>query len=329
MSTRWTSIFGTIGIALGLWTCQEPSPRAGRDVDVRDTGQPDLTTADDGGGDVGGVDGGDGCRYPTFGAAEAVPVAGYDGVLMEPFLSRDGAYLFFNNSNDPSVDTNLHVAQMTDGAPVYVGELAGANSTALDGVASLGPDGTFYFVSTRSYDTTSSTVYRGQFTGDAVSGVELVPGVSRQMPGWVNFDAEVSADGQTLYFVDGLFNTTSGYWDSADLVIGRRDGDGFTRDPDTDVLLERVNSDVWEYAPATTADELELYFTRADPANGLAPENWMTTRADSAAPFCPPVRIDAMEGFVEASTVAADGAYVYYHHKVGSGFGLYRVPRLQ
>jgi hypothetical protein len=33
---------------------------------------------------------------------------------MEPFLTRDGNFLFFNNSNDPKVDTNLFWASRID-----------------------------------------------------------------------------------------------------------------------------------------------------------------------------------------------------------------------
>jgi hypothetical protein len=33
---------------------------------------------------------------------------------MEPFVSRDGKYLFFNNLNEPLVNTNLHWAERVD-----------------------------------------------------------------------------------------------------------------------------------------------------------------------------------------------------------------------
>jgi hypothetical protein len=33
---------------------------------------------------------------------------------MEPFITRDGHFLFFNNSNNPRVDTNLYWATRID-----------------------------------------------------------------------------------------------------------------------------------------------------------------------------------------------------------------------
>lgn len=47
----------------------------------------------------------------AFANPQPVALLGYDGDAMEPFLSRDGRYLLFNNRNDPSVNTNLHFAE--------------------------------------------------------------------------------------------------------------------------------------------------------------------------------------------------------------------------
>jgi hypothetical protein len=65
--------------------------------------------------------------YTRFAAPERVTIEGYDDDAMEPFLTRDGAYLLFNNRNDPSVDTNLHWARrMDDLTFAYMGEISGA-----------------------------------------------------------------------------------------------------------------------------------------------------------------------------------------------------------
>jgi len=53
---------------------------------------------------------------------------------MEPFITRDGRYLLFNNSNDPSVDMNLHYAERIDDLTfAYRGEIAGVNTPSLEG----------------------------------------------------------------------------------------------------------------------------------------------------------------------------------------------------
>src|ERR1700689_2216705 len=91
---------------------------------------------------------------------QRVSIRGYDGDAMEPFLSRDGKILFFNNLNDPKVNTDLYWAERVDDLTFqFKGEVGGVNTPALEGVASLDRDGMFYFVSPRSYDRTASTLY--------------------------------------------------------------------------------------------------------------------------------------------------------------------------
>ena len=126
---------------------------------------------------------------------------------MEPFLSRDDCYLFFNNSNAPGVNTNLHYALRVDDLTFqYMGEIENVNSEVLDAVASMDAAGNLYFVSLRDYGDTLTSIYRAQFADGQVIGIEPVAGVSEERLWYVNFDVEVSADGETLYFVDGAFS---------------------------------------------------------------------------------------------------------------------------
>src|SRR5262249_32726306 len=145
-------------------------------------------------------------EYAAFGNPERITIRGYSDHAMEPFITRDGRYLFFNNSNDPSVNTNIHYAErINDLTFEYKGEVAGVNTQAIEGVPTMDKNGAFYFISTRSYKETLSTIYQGRFSKGALTGVKIVEGVSEKAPGRVNFDVEVSADGRTLYFVDGVF----------------------------------------------------------------------------------------------------------------------------
>jgi Tol biopolymer transport system component len=244
---------------------------------------------------------------------------------MEPFLSRDGRYLFFNNLNDPHVDTNLFYAERIDDLHFqFRGELHGINTPALEAVASLDIHGNFYFVSNRSYDTTASTLYRGHFDNGAVTHIELVPGVSLAKPGIVNFDAEISADGNTLYFVDSQFGIIGPSPKSARILIAHRNANTFTRDPASERIMRTINATGLNYAPALTANELEIFFTRAD-SHGLA--IYQVSRATTSQPFGPATRITSIKGFVEAPTLSPYARALYFHKKEGSHFVLYRVTR--
>ncbi len=262
----------------------------------------------------------------AFGDPRPVRILGYDGEAMEPFLSRDGRFLFFNNRNDPRIDTDLFWAARIDDLTFrFQGPLAGANSHDLDAVASMDRDGQFYFVSSRDYAATGALIHRGRFEAGRVRDVAVVPGLaSKARPGF-NFDAEISADGARLYYVESRRGAHQSRLALADRVAG-----GFARDPRSDDLLRGVNGGGLVYAPATSADGLELFFTRADTPFGLlvsAPKIYVARRARADLPFGAPMHIGAITGFAEAPTISPDNLSLYYHALVEGRFRIWRVSR--
>lgn len=263
-------------------------------------------------------------RY--FDHPQKVAIHGYDGHAMEPFMSRDGRYLLFNDLNEPGVDTKLHYAERLDDLNFqYRGELSGVNTPALEGVPSLDRDDWLYFVSPRAYEKTLNTLYRGRFSHGRVTEVTPLSGVSRDQPGWVNFDAEISADGRTLYFVDAKFGKRGP--ETADLVVAERQGDGFRRRADSERLLGQINTPLLEYAPSLSADGLLLLFTRAraDFKGGTAV--YLARRKSLTDAFAPAQRLDALDGVVEAPTFTPDEQAIYVHRKEGRQHVLYRLRR--
>lgn len=262
-------------------------------------------------------------EYMGFSDPQRVTIRGYDGDAMEPFITRDGRYLLFNNSNDPAVNTDLHYARFVDDLTFqYVGEIAGVNTPSLDGVATVDRHGNLYFVSTRRYATTFSTLYRGRFVDGRVVDVELVDSISEKKPGRVTFDVEVSEDGNLLVLSDGTF-TGGQVPKNADLNIAVRQGEVFQRARETD-LLKNVNSSALEYAPALSADGLELFFTRL---RGNEPAIYRSARATSREAFGMPERIHAAEGFVEAPALSPDQRSLYFHKRQDNRHVIYHATR--
>jgi WD40-like Beta Propeller Repeat len=265
-------------------------------------------------------------NYDAFSSSTQVTITGYSGDAMEPFISKDGQYLFFNNRNDPSVDTNLYYASRVDDQTfTLVGPIPGANSPQLDAVASLDTLGNFYFVSTRSYSTTLSTVYSGPFTAAGLGSVAVVPGVSPQKSGIVNFDAEISADGQTLWFDDGDYST--GSLTAASIVIADRQGGTFVRDANSVMWLATINNSDLNYAPSISVDGLELFFTRVSTVAGATPAIYRATRTDTNSAFAAPELVTAASGFVEAPSLSADGHLLYFHKLVNGTYVIQVVRR--
>ena len=247
---------------------------------------------------------------------------------MEPFISRDGQYLFFNSRNDPAVNTDLYYASRIDDQTfAFSGPVSGVNGPDLDAVASLDTQGHFYFVSTRSYSSTLSTIYRGTFATGGVTGVAVVPGISALRAGTVNFDAEISADGQTLWFDDGQFSA-GGVLRAARIVIANRQGAVFARQADSTRLLAAVNVGGLNYAPCISADGLELFFTRVESTtSGAAPAIYRAARVDTHAAFAEPERVTGAAGFVEAPSLSGNGRLLYFHKRVNGRFAVYHLER--
>jgi hypothetical protein len=263
-----------------------------------------------------------------FGPPQAVHIDGYRGHAMEPFISRDGETLFFNNRNGPDDQTDMFWASRIDDTHFrYHGPVEGANSAELDGVPSLARDGTFAYISPRFADGRAATIWTGRWSGQSVRS----PALNRALtPGrWplFNMDAEISADGARLYIADTRWAAPIPR--ASDLRLAIVTEDGWRRAPRFDRWFANVNTQrSLEYAPATSENELELYYTRLT-AHFLAPptlEIFVATRRTRTEAFSAPARVAAINGFVEGPTVAPDGA-IYYHQKIDEMHVLMRTPR--
>lgn len=269
-----------------------------------------------------------------FGDEREVAVRGFAGNVMEPFLSRDGGVLFFNDLGRSDEEKDLHFA-LSDGVGGfdYSGPIANANSAKVDGAPSMDSRGNFFFVSSRSYDETHSTLYQATYRDGGIGNLRLVAGdVSRKKPLLLNMDAEISADGERLYFNDNRWNFFGRRIGSADLSVARRRSGEFERLPEAAAIFAKISTSAFEYAPALSADETTLYFTRADfrkvrqgEAGGIG--IYVSRRHAPDAAFEEPARIKAITGFVEGPTISPDGCILYYHRKVGETFRLFKVTR--
>jgi hypothetical protein len=270
--------------------------------------------------------------WSSFGAPQAVAIAGYAGSAEEPFITPDGRYLLFNSS-EALPDFSLQFARAIDAQSFESeGEIQGAGvneSDALSGTPTLDDEGNLYFISTRSYNETLSTVYAGQFSDGLVTGVHQVAGVSGAQPGKVDFDVGVSPNGSNLYVAVGQFSQAGGPT-SATIAVYDRSGSAFVIDPSSAKLLKAVNKvGSLNYAADLSSDELELFFTAASPAIGIAPAIYRATRARVGKPFAHVERIAAITGFAEAPSVSSDGTTLYYHEQVGAMFQIKTVTRVQ
>jgi hypothetical protein len=198
----------------------------------------------------------------------------------------------------------------------------------VDGVPTLDSANRFYYVSLATYGTDSVTLHSGLWTGSTVTSGAPLSSLTITTPLVLYFDVEVAPDGDTLYLSEGDFTGPVSVPHSADIVISVNTGSGFVRDLNSATIMANVNTSLLEYAPAISADGLELFFTRLDPANSEA-RIYQTTRPKIAGPFGPPRLAGAIDGFVEGPALSPDERSLYYHrlNTVSGKFELYRVTR--
>lgn len=264
-----------------------------------------------------------------FSDPEKVTIRGYSGHAMDPFITRDGNYLFFNTYKEGG-DTRLYYARkINDATFTFIGEIQGANGKAsnFDAVPSMDSEGRFYFLSTRNYYRDYNNVYSGNFLEGRVYDLDAQPGnFYRSTPGWIVTDAEVSSDGSLLYFANAKY-TGGRVPDSADIGIARMNYGTFNIDRKLSGILNNVNTgDSLEYAPSVSSDGLELYFARLDSCAGSS-RLFLARRNSIVEPFGEPERIAVLDGQAESPSISQDKKTLYYHTRDDDVYAIYKVSR--
>jgi len=272
-------------------------------------------------------------EYTAFQSPELVEIQGYSGEVMEPFITRDGRFLFFNNMGDDK-DIFFAIRDGITGNFTYVDAIAAVNTPAVEGVPTLDDNNRFYYISTFNYPPANArildTIYVGDFDSSSpavVNNLAVVANLDEGILGHLNFDVEVSPEGATLYFVDGVFSGNP-YPDVSNFVYAVDSGNGFVRQGDSPDIFSNINTGDLEYAACISRDGLEFFFTRLV-LSTLETTIHRSTRPEISAPFGIPQKVSSISGFVEAPALSADEKSLYYHRRnPDSGkFELFRVTR--
>lgn len=265
--------------------------------------------------------------YPEFGSEIDVTINGLSFDAMEPFISSDGNYLFFNNLND-GINTKLYYAtKVNDSTFNFVGELTGANqatSPHLDAVADMDMNGNFYWTSTRNYPAELNNLFHGTFSAGNISDIERVQGdFNMNIPGWLIMDHGISLDGQFLYFNNARFDGSNcqGPCETTIGIAQKNTASTFSTLPDSSSILQNINdSNYIYYAPCISSDNLEFYYTRylkGEITPNTVFEICVAVRSNSSLEFSVPSVLfsETISNLIEAPTLTVDKSIMYYHRK--------------
>ncbi|PWK18682.1 PD40 domain-containing protein [Xanthomarina spongicola] len=265
--------------------------------------------------------------YPSYGSEIDVTINGLLFDAMEPFISPNGSYLFFNNLND-GINTKLYYAtKVNDSTFNYVGELTGANQTTsphLDAVADMDDNGNFYWTSTRNYPSELNNLFHGTFNAGNISDIGRVQGdFNMNTPGWLIMDHGISLDGQHLYFNNARFDDMN-CQDPCETTLGiaqKENASTFNTLPNSASILQNINNENYiYYAPCISSDNLEFYYTRylkGSITSNTVFEICVAVRPNSSSNFSVPQVLfsEIISSLVEAPTLTVDKTIMYYHQK--------------
>lgn len=275
-------------------------------------------------------------------------IVGFKGNAMEPEISADSNVLFFNDK--PADDNNMQIhwasRDQKDSSGLtwnYRGLVHGASvENFLDGTPSVWQDPVtrkmyLYFVSIRTFDGRSNygTIYSGEVQLDGEAKV-LNPTlrdeeIQTKLPGHLNMDANVSADGKLALVSKARFSGKP-YPDESALQLFALSKDGKIQvSPDLSALTEAVNNPACRtYAGNLSSNKLEMYYTALEAKGGNFKFNILVAKRSRAdAPFKKGQIISAIRGeLTEGPSISRDGKHLYYHQKAKDGaLAIFRLER--
>jgi hypothetical protein len=258
----------------------------------------------------------------------------------EPFVSRDGRFLFFNTGEHEN-NKDLHYAEWIRTRWVYRGQIGPNVNNAKDvqGNPTMDSSYNFFYIDSG----TETMVRMGRFSPDKgeLTSIREFKGVPKREVKLIaqkvsgNMGVEVSVNGRVIYF-------SRATWDLNGLALGRllgsdiffateRDGKYVYDDLEAQRIMRHINTSDLEYAASISSDGLELFFTRlslADLTSGKIRSKIMrSTRASLSETFSKPIQIEAIgsSDFVEGPAISGDAKELYYHKREGDKFRLYKV----
>lgn len=265
---------------------------------------------------------------------QIVTITGYSSDAMEPFISKDGNYLFFNNNQGVNGKELYYAESINDTTFEFKGEIQGVNSNVVDGNPTMDNQNNFYFISTRNIDNGIKTIYGGVFNDGTVTGLHQINGtINISTPFWINMGVEVSKSGNTLFTSNAKFNIGENSPHKGNIRFAVKSGNDFNiPNSETDILANINTDDAIEYAGELSANELELFYSQVTLSNPPVFKLYYAKREQTNEIFENPISITEpfdgnLNAFVEGPSLTNDGKKLYYHKLENGVFSIFMLSR--
>jgi len=265
---------------------------------------------------------------------QKVLINGYSSNAMEPFISKNGNYLFFNSLKGSEGKELYYAKRIDDTTFEFKGKIQGVNSYTVDGNPTMDEKNNFYFISTRSLDTGIKTIYGGVFNNGIVTGLHQIIGtINIPTPFWINMGVEISKNGNTLFASNAKFNIGNNFPSKGNIRFAVKSGNEFNIPNNEADILENINTDsAIEYAGELSSDELELFYSQVTLSNPPIFKLYYSKRDQADGKFGNPISITEpfdgnLNAFVEGPSLSNDGKRLYYHKLDNDIFSIFMLSR--
>jgi len=273
-------------------------------------------------------------KISEFTNERKVTITGYSGDAMEPYITKDGHYIFFNNFQGANGKDLYYAERKDDITFEFKGEIEGVNTPFVDGNPTMDAQNNFYFISTRSLDKGNKTIYAGVFNNGIVTDLhEIIGTINIPTPYWINMGVEISKNGSTLFSSNAKFNIGETFPNEGNIRIAIKDGTEFNILLSETEILKNINTaNAIEYAGEISADELELFYSQVTLSNPPVFKLFYAKRKEINGIFESPISItepfkNNLNAFVEGPTLSDDGKRLYYHKFDGGTFSIFMLSR--
>ncbi|NOX66663.1 MAG: hypothetical protein GXO85_12970 [Chlorobi bacterium] len=263
-----------------------------------------------------------------------VTIIGYTSDAMEPFISKDERYLFFNNLKGPNSKDIYYAEKVNDTTFEFKGEVQGVNTAYVDGNPTMDADNNFYFISTRDLDSGNKTIFSGIFNNGTVTNLHKINGtINILTPYWINMGVEISKDGNMLFTSNAKFNIGDNFPNEGNIRFALKTNDEFNIPNNEADILANINTDnAIEYAGEISADRSELFYSQVTLSNPPVFKLFYAKRTQVSSSFGNPISItepfkDDVNAFVEAPSLSNDGKRLYYHKLENGIFSIFMLSR--
>lgn len=255
-----------------------------------------------------------------------VTILGYTGNAMEPFITKNDKYLFFNNLREDNNKDIYYATKINDTTFEFKGEIQGVNTSYVDANPTMDSLNNFYFISTRNLVNGNKTIYSGIFDNGTIINLHQINGtVNVPTPFWINMGVEISKDGNTLLVSNAKFNIGENFPYKGNIRFAIKSGDDYNIPDDEQDILTNINTDdAIEYAGELSADELEIFYSQVTLSNPVVFKLYYAKRKKANDVFGKPISITepfkkSRYAVIEAPSLSNNGKRLYYHKLDSSG----------